>query len=226
MEPRGSPQPVVHADLDDVLHGRMGKGVGAADTIIVNVKAHIFSDEVDEVIFDLGTPVGRKGVFEAAAKQQTVKGGVTVRRRGRRSRDSTISEIEAPDGSAHLAVDEGAIDGEAQPHREVGIPPVARRGDDRKIIYRRRHDFIESVRDARPGPLALEAEHELARLVVAASLAAGETAATGCARCADKRVVHHPTAGVQAEIAAESWTAGTGTFAYTVAPACRRRTPS
>jgi len=156
----------------------------------------------DAVIFEQHAPIRRQGIFDAATKQQARKravgvlegAGVGIRER----------EVKAACRHAGLAVKETAIDGDTRPHRAVGAPNEVGR-----FFYRlyRLTALVDTIDDAGPRRLALEAEDERAGLIIAAELAAGETSGglrngVGVATAQDKRVGEQAAAAMDAGKAA------------------------
>src|SRR5262249_49781683 len=153
----------VHTEFDDLLLGRfrldewpVGRGEG-----------HVLRDEIDYVVFQLGGPTGREGVFKAGAKQQTRVGGPTTL--NKTAARFLELEIKAPEGRSRLPINQRAIDREAHAHGNVSIPPVPPCS---RFTVPEAEVFVKSIGDAGPCPLTLKAKDELAGLIVAAGLTA------------------------------------------------------
>src|SRR5262249_7457156 len=135
--------------------------------------------QVHVIVFDLRGPVVVKGVFDAGADHPAPLGLAAVEGRQQRGVRRRQTVFVARPGAAALAVEEVAIEGDAQPGRD--------RADalDLDLAVRRRKRAIDQ-RGRRAGAAAgeicaadirLRAEYEGTDLVVASDLAAAEPSA-------------------------------------------------
>src|SRR4030095_403629 len=171
-DPDGSPaEPIVDPGLH---HLDALANVGIENDLVGGVgELHRAGREIEVVVFDLGGPVVGEGIFRAGAYDPAPPGFVGVEVQDRRG--GLIFVVDP--GGAAFAVEEEAIEGDAQPagdrtHRVDLGAAVRRQGDgddDRRAVG--------VAGEIAPACTPLDAEHPRAGLILRADLAAGEPAA-------------------------------------------------
>jgi len=201
---------VVEAHLEDMLVGAHVLSLGKGQTKI-GVRAgccedNVFGTETQVVVFKLCSPVIGEGIFQTKTDQQAVqRGGAS----GARAKVATVYirpvPLKSAGYSSRFAVNKCAVKGDTNPCGNVVIPFVLDRGSSEQGV---KIKLVLGNFHARPKAFTLDTENEHTRLIIAANLAASETAnAVPVSRShltygLKPLVKQHASASVNADIAA------------------------
>ena len=173
---------VVEADFEDMFVGahvqRLVKGERITKRRASYCEGNVFGTETQVVVFKLGRPVIEEGIFQTETDQQTIERGAPLRG-GAKVAAVYICRVPVKSARylARLAVNKCPVKGDAKSPGNVVIPFVSDAGAcNQRITKSTKPKLITGNFHPGPETFTLDAENEHADLVVAADLAAGETA--------------------------------------------------